>query len=52
MERGMGRVATFLDKRFGRLVTESDLNQLGLSRVVLTVVGAESALAVVNFCHC
>jgi hypothetical protein len=52
MERRMGRVAAFLDKRFGRLVTESDLNQLGFARVVLTIVGAQSALAFVNFCHC
>jgi len=47
MQRSVARVAAFVDERFGRLVTHTDLNQLFDSAVRFPKVSAESALSVV-----
>jgi hypothetical protein len=47
VQRGVARVPAFVDERFGRLVTHTDLYQLFDSAVRFPKVSAESALSIV-----
>ena len=51
VQGGMFRVAAFVDHRFRGFVLFSDLNQLMLARVVLSKVGAKTALSFLDVLH-
>jgi hypothetical protein len=51
VERRVARVAAIVHVALGRLLPRADLEELGRLPVVLAEVGAEPALAVVNWLH-